>query len=285
MLAAFGAPHSCALGSAVFLQTGVNQTSNKMHAMNPPILIILHQEHSTPGRVGQALKGRGFPLDIRRPRYGDPLPATLEHHYGAIIFGGPQSVNDQEEFIRREIDWIAVPLKENKPFLGICLGAQMLAQKLGARVYSHPQGYAEIGYYPIRPTMAARQICDPWPDHVYQWHREGFDLPRDATLLAEGDTFPVQAFRHDGAAFGLQFHVDVTYAMMCRWTTRGHERLALPGAKPRETHFQDRLLHDAACRVWLNHFLDHWLGLARREQGAPGAARQPQLAFTNPHKF
>ena len=59
-----------------------------------PILIILHQEHSTPGRVGHALIERGFTLDVRRPRFGDPLPETMAEHAGAIIFGGPMSAND-----------------------------------------------------------------------------------------------------------------------------------------------------------------------------------------------
>jgi GMP synthase (glutamine-hydrolysing) len=177
--------------------------------MHHPILIVLHQENSTPGRVGHALRQRGFPLDIRRPRYGDPLPATMVGHAGAIIFGGPMSANDADDFIGREIDWIALPLKEQKPFLGICLGAQMLARQLGSRVFPHADGHAEIGYYPIRPTETGRTVCDPWPEQVYQWHREGFDLPAGADLLAEGDTFPVQAFRY-GGGYALQFHPDVT---------------------------------------------------------------------------
>ena len=233
-----------------------------------PVLIILHQELSNPGRIGYSLKRRGHALDVRRPRYGDPLPETLEDHAGAVIFGGPMSANDQDDFIRREIDWIAVPLKEGKPFLGICLGAQMLAHHLGGRVYTHPEGHAEIGYYPIRPTAAGDAVCCPWPDHVYQWHREGFDLPRDSVLLAEGDLFPVQAFRYNGAAYALQFHVDVTHAMMCRWTTRGHARMALPGAKPRAAHFSDRAVHDGAAQAWLAGFLDCWLRKAEPDRVA-----------------
>ncbi len=117
-----------------------------------PVLIVLHQESSTPGRVGNALRALGHPLDIRRPRFGDALPETLDEHAGAVIFGGPMSANDGDDYVRREIDWIEVPLREQRPFLGICLGAQMLAKQLGASVAPHPQGRAEIGYYPIRPT-------------------------------------------------------------------------------------------------------------------------------------
>ena len=114
--------------------------------MPPSILIVLHGELSTPGRVGIQLRDRGFALDVRRPRFGDELPETLADYAGAVIFGGPQSANDEDEFVRREIQWIGVPLRERKPFLGICLGAQMLAKHLGARVYKHPEGHAEVGY-------------------------------------------------------------------------------------------------------------------------------------------
>lgn len=223
------------------------------------ILVVLHQEHSTPGRLGHVLRERGFSLDIRRPRFGDPLPEKLAGHAGVIVFGGPMSANDADDYIRREIDWLSVPLKEEKPMLGVCLGAQMLVRHLGGRVAPHPAGHAEIGYYPIKPTKAGRSLSAQWPDHVYQWHREGFEQPAGSELIAEGETFPVQAFRV-GRAFGLQFHPEVTQAMMCRWTTRGHERLSLPGAKPRAAHFEDRAVHDFLARAWLADFLDHWIG-------------------------
>jgi len=226
-----------------------------------PVLIVLHQETSSPGRIGNALRSLGHSLDIRRPRFGDVLPETLEGHAGAVIFGGPMSANDPDDFVRREIDWIAIPLLEQRPFLGICLGAQMLAMHLGARVAPHPQGRVEVGYYPIRPTPAGLKICPHWPDHVYHWHREGFELPARTELLAEGGDFPVQAFR-SGHCFGFQFHPDVTYAMMRRWTTRGTERLALPGARPWHQHFADRARYDVAERDWLKRFLEGWLSRA-----------------------
>jgi GMP synthase (glutamine-hydrolysing) len=228
--------------------------------MRDKVLIIVHQETSTPGRVGVKLRERGFGLDIRRPCLGEALPESLQAHAGAVVFGGPMSANDctSLDFIRREIDWLEVPLKEKVPYLGICLGAQMLALQLGAQVSPHPEGRAEIGYYPLRPTPEGERL-GPWPDHAYQWHREGFGLPRDATLLAEGEDFPHQAFSYGETAFGIQFHPEVTLAMMHRWTVRASHRFALPGAQNRAEHLRRRLIHDQAVAAWLDGFLDAWL--------------------------
>ena len=233
---------------------------NPSFSSKAPVLVVLHQEHSTPGRIGRLLENAGHRIDIRRPRYGDPLPATMAGHAGAIYFGGPMSANDDDAFIRAEIDWIGVPLKEGKPFLGVCLGAQMLARHLGHRVYSHPDGRAEIGYYPVAPTVEGRALCEaPFPEHVYQWHREGFDLPCGATLLAGGDTFGAQAFRSGQSAFGLQFHPEVTYAMMCRWTVKAVALMGAPGARPPQEHRDGWFLHDPAINRWTRSFLRRWL--------------------------
>jgi GMP synthase (glutamine-hydrolysing) len=221
-----------------------------------PVLVVLHQESSTPGRIGNVLRALGYALDIRRPRFGDVLPETLDDHAGAVIFGGPMSANDADEYVRREIDWIEVPLREQRPFLGICLGAQMLAKQLGARVAPHGEGLTQIGYYPIRPTPAGLALCPDWPAQVYHWHREGFELPRGTELLATGDDFPNQAFQW-GNAFGLQFHPDVTFKMMCCWTAHGSTDQ--PGAQPRQAHFDGRAIYDTVERAWLNAFIDGWL--------------------------
>ncbi len=139
--------------------------------------------------------------------------------------------NDECEWMKREIDWLDVPLAEEKPFLGICLGAQMLARALGARVFTYEDKRSEIGYVPIEPNAAADRLCaEPFPRSVYQWHTDGFDLPKGAELLATGaKDFPNQAYRYGQKAVGLQFHPEVTYHMMCRWTIRGDERLTRPG--------------------------------------------------------
>ena len=125
-------------------------------------------------------------------------------------------------------------------------------------VAPHAQALTQIGYYPIRPTAAGRTLCPHWPAQVYHWHREGFDLPDGTELLAEGDDFPVQAFRA-GNAFGVQFHPDVTYAMMCRWTTRGYDGFNAPGARQCHQHFAERAVYDVAERAWLDRFIARWL--------------------------
>jgi GMP synthase (glutamine-hydrolysing) len=233
-------------------------------ARKKPVLIVVHQVHSNPGHVGQWFRRNGYVLDIRRHYDGEPLPETLEHHCGAVIFGGPQSANDRLGFIRREVDWIAVPLAEKKPFLGICLGAQMLAHHLGGRVGHCPRGSVEIGYHRIRPTADGRRIGE-LPDHVYQWHREGFEVPRSGRLLAVGDNaYPHQAFSYGPAAIGLQFHPEITFAQVNRWSGGNSVRLLLRGAKPRDEHMRDHLVHATRVHSWLDHFLRNWVssGLA-----------------------
>ena len=220
-----------------------------------PVLVVLHQENSSPGRVGQLLEAAGHRLDIRRPPLGDRLPETLEHHAGAVMFGGPMSANDPDPFVRHETDWLAVPLAEDKPFLGICLGAQMLVNHLGGRVEPHPEGRVEIGWYPIEPTDEGRALIRDWPQMIYQFHREGFSLPSGATLLATASTYPNQAFRYGANAWGVQFHAELTQAMMQRWVVRGAHRFHLPGAQYGRDHLHGRLVHDGAVRRWLQHFL------------------------------
>ncbi|MEM9223885.1 MAG: glutamine amidotransferase [Pseudomonadota bacterium] len=220
-------------------------------------LVVLHQAQSTPGRVGQMLTKRGISLDIRRPALGDSLPFTTRDYGAVLIFGGPQSANDTDAFIKREIDFIDVPLREETPFFGICLGAQMLSKALGGRVAPHHEGRVEIGYYDIEPTPAGCKLMD-WPRKVYQWHREGFETPPGATLLATGQHYD-QAFSVGPSTYGVQFHPEITLAMLYRWTTRGHERMKLPGARQRGDHFRGRAIYDGPLKAWLGRFLDLWL--------------------------
>ncbi len=224
------------------------------------ILVIMHQATSVPGRIGHRLEQRGYRLDTRRPAIGDPLPDHLSSYAGVVVFGGPQSANDTHPYIRAEIDFVGRVMAQDKPLLGVCLGAQLMAVQLGAKVDRHAEGLCERGYYPVRPTPIGNSLL-PWPSHVYHWHAEGFDLPQGADLLVEGDVFPNQAFRHGKNAYALQFHPEVTQQMMCHWTARGAERLKHPGAQPAEAHLEGWSRYDPAVCFWLDKFLDAWMGL------------------------
>lgn len=229
-------------------------------AASRKVLVIFHRPESQAGAVGQWLRANGFTLDVRCPRAGCKLPETLSGHAGAIIFGGPMSANDPDDYIRTEIDWISVPLSENKPYLGICLGAQMLAKQLGGEVGCHPEERVEVGYYPIQPSDHGAALMQ-WPEHVYQWHREGFTLPAGAKRLAVGSDFENQAIRYGDNAYGVQFHPEMTLAMIHVWTTFAAHRLSAAGARPRSEHIQAHDKYGARQRAWLDRFMRLWLGL------------------------
>ena len=233
----------------------------------PAILIIVHQESSDPGRIGEQLRARGYHLDIRRPCLGQALPETLDQHAGCVVFGGPMSANDDHlPFIRQELDFIPKVLKSGTPFLGVCLGAQLLARVGGAAVAPHPEGWHEIGYYPVKPTAQGRGVI-PDPLHIFQWHGEGFALPRGAVRLASTGWYPNQAMRVGTNAYGLQFHPEVNGTMMQRWSTMAGHRLALPGAQARDRMRTAYAQHDAGIADWLHGFLGKWLGVADQDRG------------------
>jgi len=226
----------------------------------PSVLIVVHQKTSTPGLVGTVLRRAGFHLDIRCPAIGQPLPRSLAHHAGAIVFGGPMSANDDTTlpFIRTELDWIAIALESGKPYLGICLGAQLLARVLGAEVTARHDEQMEIGYCPIQPTTAGHPLLGNL-HQVFQWHREGFELPTGATLLATSDNgFPHQAYRYGDRAFGLQFHPEITRDMIDRWTTVAADHLQRPEAQPRDAQLQSHDTYGGGVERWLTRFLDQW---------------------------
>lgn len=230
-----------------------------------PVLIVLHQEHSSPGHIGMKLAARGLALDVRRPRFGDPLPDTLAEHAGVAVFGGPMSANDADPYIRAEIDLVTLALREERPFLGVCLGAQMMAVALGAKVSPHPESHVEWGYHDIAPVGEAG-FGPPWPNRVFQWHKEGFELAHGAVPLAHAaGAFPNQAFAYGPAAIGVQFHPEITYAMVARWSGRNEHRLHLPGAQARPAQIDDHMRHGPGIQQWLTRFLEEWLRLGRRD--------------------
>jgi GMP synthase (glutamine-hydrolysing) len=245
------------------ISTERSMVASSKESRSKKILVVLHQAHSTPGRVGRLLRALGYALDACYPALGDALPDTLSAHEGVVVFGGPMCANDSDEWLRREIDWLDVPLREGKPFLGLCLGAQLMARQLGARVYSSPSRRGELGYYPLRPAAGADGLCGvAFPRYAYQWHHDGFDIPVGGHRLAEGvGEFPNQAFIYDDKVVGLQFHPEVTYQMICRWTTRGSARLVSSGGYAHE-HREGWFQHDRALEAWIAAFLNRWANRA-----------------------
>lgn len=239
------------------------------------ILIVVHQADSTPGRVGQMLEDRGFTLDRRCPCAGDALPSDLTRYEAAVVFGGPQSANDDHlAGIRAELDWLEqTALPSGLPLLGICLGAQILARVLGAKVGRHPDGWVEIGYHPVLPTAAAGSFLEH-PAMFYQWHSETFEIPSAAVHLAENERFPGQAFCYEQRAYGIEFHPEMTLEMINRWCTssNGAWKLALEGATSHDAQQAGYQRHALASDRWLDDFLSTLLApntaLAPPQNGA-----------------
>ena len=223
------------------------------------ILFILHKSTSDPGLVGKLLQKRGFDLNLCFPAEGETLPTNLESYKAVVIFGGPMSANDEHlSFIRAEIDFISRVLEAEKPFLGICLGAQLLARTLGATVAPHPEGEVEVGYFPIQPTVPGQDLFGQ-PMYVYHWHREGWQLPKDAVLLARGEAFPNQAFHYSPTAYGFQFHPEITAGIIRKWTTNPSSIITEKGAQSREEQLEKHLLYQPMMESWLEDFFSGWL--------------------------
>jgi len=244
--------------------------------MGRKVLLVVHQEHSDPGRVGEVLVQRGCTLERRCPNLGDPLPdAGLEGYAAAFVFGGPMSANDDRELpgIRAELDWLERAVDGATPLIGICLGAQLIARALGARVGPHPEGLVEIGYYEVTPTVGGAPYFDGVTS-FYQWHAETFTLPEGAVKLAGSATFEQQAFHYGRAVYGLEFHPEMTRAMVERWGTseRGAPKLGLPGARPYDAHLAGFDRHAPASDAWLERFIDERVLRPGGEQALATAA-------------
>ncbi len=157
-----------------------------------------------------------------------PDPSAFD---ALVIMGGPMGVYDNHyPWMTPEKKWIESVIGTAKPVLGICLGAQLLADVLGARVY--PNVHREIGWFPIRKTEPGKKsaLLGGLPDTLtaFHWHGDTFDIPDGAVHLMESDAAPHQAFQA-GAILGLQFHLEVTSESIARLIRHGAEDLK-PGS-------------------------------------------------------
>ena len=224
-------------------------------------LFILHQKTSEAGDIANKLKIRGFNFEIRCPSLGDSLPTNLNNYSAIVVFGGPMSVNDNNEFMNKEIDWIGQVLQSEVPFLGICLGAQILVKYLGCKVEKNPKKFSEIGFYKIQPTGNGIKMFQS-QDVFYQFHTEGFELPSGCELLAKGDIFTNQAFRYKNC-YGLQFHPEVNIYLHLKWLflvlIKKPHILFKNGAQNIFYQLWLRIKYNSSISRWLDNFLDNYL--------------------------
>jgi len=228
--------------------------------MKRHILCVVHDDGPKDDRASGFLAEAGHEIDWVCPADGEALPPVADGFDAAIVYGGVQSANshDENDYIRRELDWIGEWVARDKPYLGLCLGAQLLAHSLGGKVGAHPEGLHERGFVEIHPTEAGRAVLDR-PLHVYGAHHEGFELPQGGELLFTGGTYPRQGFRHGRNAFGFQFHPECTPTMMVRWMDLDEDRLKKPGVHSRDRQIADSARYDDPMADWFTAFLDRWV--------------------------
>ena len=235
------------------------------------VIAISHDTEDTEDRCTVWLKANGHDVITVCPATGEAIPALADDVAGVVVFGGKYDVGRQDDFpfLGDEMRLIEATLEKELPFLGICLGGQLLAHVLGEEVDRHPDGFAEYGYYDLAPTAEGREVFGDGlkvlQSHWHGWYR----TPRGATRLASTAHFPEQAFRHGRSAYGFQFHPEATRDMLQRWIgRRPAERHALNGVFPPERQLADNSLHDAALGHWFHGFLDRWIGPAARQEAA-----------------
>ena len=184
------------------------------------VLAIRHVHFEGLGLLGDVLAEDGYQVDYVDAGVDDlaaldPLQADL-----LVVLGGPIGAYEQYlyPFLNDELRILKARLAAGRPTLGICLGAQLMATALGARVYPAPR--KEIGWAPLILTDAGRSSMLRHVDGgvpVLHWHGDTFDLPEGATLLASTKVCANQAFSWGPAALGLQFHLEVVLSEIERW--------------------------------------------------------------------
>ena len=187
------------------------------------LLVFQHVPYEVLGKLDPMLRGAGF--RIRYVNFGrepDSKP-DISKYDAMVILGGPMNVSQTDAYphLETEIQCIQDAIEQEMPILGICLGAQLIAAALGAKVY--PNLVKEIGWYDVTPTQDG--LRDPvikylaGHEQIFQWHGDTFDIPRGAVHLASSPLCPNQAFRFGEKVYGFQFHLEVDRPMIERWFT------------------------------------------------------------------
>ncbi|MCU1233215.1 MAG: glutamine amidotransferase class-I [Candidatus Solibacter sp.] len=182
------------------------------------VLAFRHVPFEGLGRLEATLRARGVEIQyVDGWQPGAEIPDAAD--YSALIFlGGPMSVNDDLPYLRSEMEVIREAAARRQPVLGICLGAQLIAKALGARV--HGNARKEIGWFDVDFTGAAADdalFSGLSRETVFHWHGETFELPAGAELLGSSELCRNQIFRVGTYIYGMQFHMEVTPEMISDW--------------------------------------------------------------------
>jgi GMP synthase (glutamine-hydrolysing) len=194
------------------------------------ILVLQHHPGETLGVISEALQSAALVWQYVRGYAGQQVPSDLKGAEGLIVMGGPQGVYQQDKYpyLRDEIALIRSAISERKPVLGICLGSQLIAAALDARVAPGPA--REMGWYPVQLSPAARddRLFGGLPDvfNACHWHGDMFDLPAGATALASSAMTACQAFRYGDNVYAILFHVEITATMLRDWVRGSAAELA-----------------------------------------------------------
>jgi GMP synthase (glutamine-hydrolysing) len=190
------------------------------------VYVLQHHRVENLGTIAEALEGAALAWQYIRVHEGHPVPREMKGAGGLIVMGGPMAAYqaDRYPFLRDEMVLIEQAVTEELPVLGVCLGAQIVATALGARVTRNPAG-KEIGWYPV--TLSDSALEDRlWRGVAptitpFHWHGDIFELPTGAVSLASSEKTPCQAFRYGKSVYALQFHIEVTpesvAAMAAEW--------------------------------------------------------------------
>jgi GMP synthase (glutamine-hydrolysing) len=185
------------------------------------LLVFQHVAHEILGNLDPLLRSFGFRIRyVNFGRQPDARP-DMSRYNGLIVLGGPMNCDDSDRYphLPTEVEIIREAISDGKPVLGICLGAQLIARALGARITKNP--VKEIGWYALNPTEAGK--ADPLfskfdaNQMIFQWHGDTFGIPDGAVHLASSPDCRNQAFRYADHVYGLQFHLEVDEPMIHRW--------------------------------------------------------------------
>ncbi|MDQ7039601.1 MAG: type 1 glutamine amidotransferase [Rhodothermus sp.] len=225
--------------------------------------MLQHVPFEGPEHIATWAQRRRYRLSVTRFYAADPLPSPAAVD-GVVVMGGPMGVYEEDRYpwLRAEKTFLRAVFEAGRPVVGVCLGAQLLAEVLGGRVYPGPQ--PEIGWFPVQRTEPGRThpLLADVPDEltVFHWHGDTFDLPPGAVHLMKSTACVHQAFLWEGRVLGLQFHLEVTPASVQALVQAG--RRELEAARLRSAYVQPSealLAHPAEAYRSLHDVLERLL--------------------------